>query len=154
MHEGNLICMKPVPLRRPRDIAVQIVLPEGAAYARQVYPDLMGPPCIKAAADQGNGACFHKPVLCFAGFAIGMDLSFNDAAGFPGDRGIDDSVRGRQSPVDQGKIFFLHALFDQLSLDFRQFGKNHKAGCVSVQPGDRMQIQLPALLLIIQGDMG
>ena len=109
----------------------------------------MGSPSIKTAADQGKRACFYKPVLCFAGFAIGMDLSFNDAAGFPGDRGIDNSVRGRQSSVDQGEVFFLHAQFDQLSLDFRQFGKNHKAGCVSVQPGYRVQSQLPALFFVI-----
>ena len=149
MHEGNLICVKSVPLRRPRNIAVQIVMPEGAAYARQVYPDLMGPPCIKAAADQGKGAGFYEPVLCFAGLAGEIDFPLNNAAGFPGDRGIDDSVRGRQSSVDQGKIFFLHTLLDQLSLDFRQFGKNDKAGCVSVQPGYRVQSQLPALFFVI-----
>ena len=61
---------------------------------------------------------------------------------------------GRQYPGNQGEILLLHALFNQLPLYFRQFGKNNKAGGLPVQPGNRMQVQLPALPLIIPADLG
>ena len=52
MHEGNPVCVQSVPLGRPGNISVQIIMPERAANAGKVYPDLVGPPGVKTAAYQ------------------------------------------------------------------------------------------------------
>lgn len=66
MFENDFAGVQPMPQRRPRDFSVQIVMPEGAAYAGKVDTDLMGTSCINAAAYQGKtlwrqgGRCVGK----------------------------------------------------------------------------------------------
>lgn len=86
----------------------------------------MGTTRIKPAAYQRNAGlriALQEPVFCFAGFACGLYLSFDDAARLTGDRGIDQAMGPGERISDQRQIVFLDALFDEFSLNLREFGK-------------------------------